>query len=252
MKFCGVDLGWVAAPSGLCCLVWRQGCLSCQELARCEALEAVYAWLQAAIPPGEPGLIAVDAPTLIPNATGMRQPDRLAHQYFGRYHAGCYPANQGRPFAARTVAVGEYLEALGFAHAPAIRPQQPGRYQIEVFPHAAIVELFRLERILKYKKGPLAGRRLELQRLQLLLAEQLPHQEPALVWGPELPWELRWDLAACRGRELKDIEDRLDSLVCAYVGAYWWYWGRARNWVLGDRAQGYIIVPQRQGGQPIG
>jgi predicted RNase H-like nuclease len=29
-------------------------------------------------------LIAVDAPTLIPNATGARVPDRLTHKYFGR------------------------------------------------------------------------------------------------------------------------------------------------------------------------
>ncbi len=248
MKFCGVDLGWVAAPSGLCCLEWRDGCLRAGELARRDRLDEVLAWLQAAIGPEEPGLIAVDAPTLIPNATGMRQPDRLAHQYFGRYHAGCYPANLGRPFAARTLGFGRQLEALGFAHAPELEPQRPGRYQIEVFPHAAIVQLFRLDRILKYKKGRVAERRAELRRLQVLLAEQLPAREPSLTWPTGLPPDLARDLTTCRGAELKAVEDRLDSLVCAYVAAYWWYWGLARNQVLGDRASGYIVVPQRERG----
>ncbi|MEM8545413.1 MAG: hypothetical protein AAGF66_15655 [Cyanobacteria bacterium P01_H01_bin.119] len=42
---------------------------------------------------------------------------------------------------------------------------------------------------------------------------------------------------------MKALEDKLDSLVCAYVAAHWWYWGTEKNWVLGDRDRGYIIVP---------
>jgi predicted RNase H-like nuclease len=97
-------------------------------------------------------MIAVDAPTLIPNATGMRLPDKLTHKHFDRYHAGCYPANLGRPFAQRTVDFGLSLEARGFVHVLTIVPQKLSSYQIEVFPHPAIVHLFGLNRILKYKK----------------------------------------------------------------------------------------------------
>jgi predicted RNase H-like nuclease len=104
-------------------------------------------------------MIAVDAPTLIPNATGMRLPDKLTHKHFDRYHAGCYPANLGRPFAQRTVDFGLSLEARGFVHVLTIVPQKLSSYQIEVFPHPAIVHLFGLNRILKYKKGSLAERR---------------------------------------------------------------------------------------------
>jgi pyridoxamine 5'-phosphate oxidase len=42
------------------------------------------------------------------------------------------------------------------------------------------------------------------------------------------------------------MEDRLDSLMSAYVAAHWWYWGRERNDVLGDAASGYIVVPRRR------
>ncbi|MCY7392409.1 MAG: hypothetical protein LH647_13285, partial [Leptolyngbyaceae cyanobacterium CAN_BIN12] len=43
--------------------------------------------------------------------------------------------------------------------------------------------------------------------------------------------------------ELKAVEDQLDSLICAYIAAHWWHWGTERNVVLGDRAEGYIVVP---------
>jgi predicted RNase H-like nuclease len=199
------------------------------------------------VPPDGVGVVAVDAPTLISNATGMRLCDRLTHKHFGRYHAGCYPANLGLAFAERTVGFGLSLEARGFAHAPTMEAQQPGRYQVEVFPHPATVELFRLERILKYKKGKLAERRVELAKLLDYIVDDLPKLEPRLDlqdFQPEMP---------STGAALKDLEDRLDSLICAYVAAHWWYWGMERNWVLGSdvaeeaQATGYIIVPNPTG-----
>ncbi|MGQ9866368.1 MAG: DUF429 domain-containing protein, partial [Pseudanabaenaceae cyanobacterium] len=48
---------------------------------------------------------------------------------------------------------------------------------------------------------------------------------------------------------LKDLEDRLDSLLCAYIGAHWWYWGPTRNRVLGDRTHGYIVIPAPSGSE---
>jgi predicted RNase H-like nuclease len=35
----------------------------------------------------------------------------------------------------------------------------------------------------------------------------------------------------------------LNSLVCAYIGAYWWHWGKERNWVLGDLSTSYLVIP---------
>lgn len=240
MRFLGIDLGWVSGASGLCCLEWQGNQLELLDLQRLEATEDLLNWVDRWLPAGEPGGIAVDAPTLIPNARGMRSPDRLAHKYFGKYHAGCYPANLNSPFAQRTVAFGLSLEARGFDHAPTIVPRQPQRFQIEVFPHPAIVHLFNLERILKYKKGVIAERRSELSRLRQFIHERLPLHKPALdvsqgtISLPAIPQ---------RGADVKAVEDQLDSIICAYVAAHWWYWGVERNQILGDRAAGYIIVP---------
>jgi predicted RNase H-like nuclease len=243
MKFIGIDLGWRSQPSGLCCLEWIDGQLQLIDLDRKEAIADILTWIDQSVQPDEPAMIAVDAPTLIPNATGSRLPDKLSHKYFGKYHAGCYPANQNLPFADRTINFGLELESRGFAHAPTIEPQKLSRYQIEVFPHPAIVNLFNLERILKYKKGRLTERRLELIKLQNYLLNIHPSLSPPLrplrlcgSFPSEIP---------TTGAALKATEDKLDSLICAYVAAYWWYWGEERNLVLGDRTSGYIIIPQR-------
>ena len=238
MKFIGVDLGWSSGASGLCCLEWRSGKLLLLDLQRMLAIADILTWIDSWLPPDRPGMVAVDAPTLIPNETGMRLCDRLAHKHFGKYHAGCYPANLGSTFAQRTLAFGLSLEERGFDHAPMIQPQQPGRFQIEAFPHPAIVHLFDLPRILKYKKGTLAERRPELARLRHYIHESLPLHDPPLDVSlsaiPEIP---------LKGTELKAVEDQLDSLICAYIAAHWWHWGTERNLVLGDRAEGYIVVP---------
>lgn len=242
MKFIGIDLGWRSQPSGLCCLEWSDGQLALLDLDRKEAIADIFSWLDGWVSPQAPALVAVDAPTLIPNATGTRLPDRLTHKHFGRYHAGCYPANQNLPFAQRTVGFGLELETRGFVHAPEIVPQKLGRYQIEVFPHPAIVHLFGLNRILKYKKGRLLERRLELEKLRTFILEILPNLEPSLDLKQRRQTELL-PILPFNGAALKAVEDRLDSLICAYVGAYWWYWGLERNWVLGDITTGYIVVP---------
>ncbi|MBD2771427.1 DUF429 domain-containing protein [Iningainema tapete] len=239
MKFLGIDLGWKSQPSGLCYLKLIDGKLQLLDLERLDAIADILTWIDNCVQPDEPAIIAVDAPTLIPNATGSRLPDKLTHKHFGKYHAGCYPANQNLPFAQRTVNFGLELESRGYAHAPTIEPQKPGRYQIEVFPHPATINLFKLERILKYKKGRLSDRHSELLKLHNYITAILPTLQPPLcLCGSFLPPILT------TGAALKETEDKLDSLICAYIAAYWWYWGEQRNLVLGDRTTGYIVIPK--------
>ena len=255
MKFIGIDLGWSSGASGLCCLNWENNRLQFIECDRQLATNDILAWIDRQISPTEPAIIAVDAPTIIANPTGMRLADKLTHKHFGRYHAGCYPANLSRPFAQKTVEFGLSLEARGFVHAPTIEAQKLGRYQIEVFPHPATINLFQLERILKYKKGKLAERQLELMKLCQYIIDILPTLKPSLnltntenknprssafISGSKLP-ELPTSIAT-----LKALEDQLDALLCAYIGAHWWYWGIEKNIVLGDRTTGYIVIPSRQ------
>ncbi len=175
-------------------------------------------------------MIAIDAPTVVVNEGGMRTADRLMHKHYGRYHAGCYPANLSLVHCKLPLELSGALERRGFAHAAEIVPRAPGRYQIEVHPHAACVNFFSLPRILKYKKGNLAERRPELIRYRGLLQELI---------GADLPE------VPSTGVAMKALEDRLDALLAAYVGAYYWRHGHARCEVHGSREEGFIVVPKR-------
>jgi predicted RNase H-like nuclease len=115
-------------------------------------------------------------------------------------------------------------------------PRQEGRFQIEVHPHAATVTLFGLDRIVKYKRGTREQRARELHRLRHLAMLHLPALDPSLTARlPPVP----------RTGSLKPTKDKIDAVLCGYIAAYWWVWGRRRNRLYGDQDNGYIVVPQR-------
>ena len=224
----------MSQPSGVAVLDWDGATLRLAGLDRLREPEEVLRWVSAEA--GEDAGIGIDAPIVIPNATGMRIADKLAHSLYGKYHAGAYPASRARKFWKRTTGLSKSLAKLGFHHGDGREPKLGGRFQIEVHPHAATVQLFVLDRIVKYKKGKVADRATELRRLRKLMMEHLPSLVPSLAFTslPEIP-----------DRGLKAVEDRLDAILAAYIAAHWWYWGRERNDVLGDSKRGYIVVPQR-------
>ena len=192
---------------------------------------------------GDHAVIAIDAPTVvppeIPDATAMRSADRLAHSLYGKYRAGPSPTNLTPAFWQRTTRLSSSLASLSFLHGDQLAPQSEGRHQIEVHPPAASVQLFLLARIVRYRRGTLTERKEGLRLLRGLMLDHFPRLVPrlALTDLPEIP---------ALGSDLKNMEDRLDSLMSAYVAAHWWYWGRERNDVLGDAASGYIVVPHRR------
>jgi predicted RNase H-like nuclease len=231
--FIGVDLGWYGKPTGLASLALEGSKLRLQNLTRIQPVDEILAWIQSEIGAGG-GIAAVDAPIVIPNPSGIRAAERDLNRDFRRFHAGCHAANLGRPFAQNVIAFSRRLEELGFAHGAAIQPRQVGRYQIEVHPHAASIRLFGLDRIVKYKRGARDEKASELRRLSRLMTTNLPTREPSL--SVKLP-------SVARAGNTKPVEDQIDAVLCAYIGAHWWYWGTERNAVYGTEEEGYIVVP---------
>ena len=230
--FLGIDLGWFGKPTGLAAMRESRGRLRLVSVTRVAGTEAILEWVRATAGDGD-AMAAVDAPLVITNAAGIRDCERALNAEFRRYHAGCHPANLGRPFAANCIGFSAGLEGLGFAHGAEMAARAKGRYQFEVHPHAAAVRLFGLDRIVKYKRGRRADRAAELARYRGLLAT-LPAD---LAGMPDVPE---------RG-DLKAAEDQIDAVLCAYVAAHYWRWGRARTAVYGSNADGYVVVPSRPG-----
>jgi predicted RNase H-like nuclease len=232
--FIGVDLGWYGKPSGLASICLEGSALRLRNIARLESADEIFGWVQAEVGSGG-AVVGVDAPLVIPNETGIRPAERGLNADFRRFHAGCHAANLGRPFSQNVISFSRRLEAMGFAHGAALEARQEGRFQIEVHPHAATVSLFGLDRIVKYKRGTRDERARGLRRLRTLALTRLPALDPALP--------LRLPGVPVKG-PIKPVEDKIDAVLCAYIGAHWWFWGTERNRIYGTAADGYIVVPR--------
>lgn len=237
MRILGLDLAWGDRnPDGVALLEVDGTSARLVDSRRVEGDEALLRWVDHAAPASQPALLLIDAPVVCPNATGSRPVDRESHRVFGRQHAGCHPSNQR--LCARPLRLVSRLKALGIGIGWEAHPS--GRWMAEVYPHAALVRFFGLDRILKYKRGPVASRRREFRRLQTLIAGRRPVLFPDLESGPllgellTLPWT-------------KDAEDRLDAVICGLIGLHHVsHRGRCSE-VLGDLDTGFILVPREAG-----
>ncbi len=247
--FFGLDLAWSPHnPSGGALL--RDGRL----LAVTGDLgddDAILRWIGAHLPDRTPAVVAVDAPLRVPNQTGSRACDRALSAEWRRFEAGALPANRRlltRNGQVRGEAlVGLLAEAHGFAEQTSIPHQgdilpADWRRVCEVYPHPAHVSLFDLPVTLKYKarRRSYAERWAAFEEYAALL-RSLEQAEPPLGGMTELLDGV--DIRSLRGRALKEFEDRLDAVTCAYVAAYLWHHGPTHSRVYGSLAEGHILVP---------
>ena len=239
MHFVGVDLAWgVRRPTGLAVLDDDGRLLHVASESSDDAIAAALAPYVA----GE-CLVAIDAPLVVTNATGNRPAEAELNRDFRAFEAGAHPTNTSKPEFRDGPRGGRLAERLGLDLDPS---SEGGRRAIEVYPHAAIVALFRLGRTLKYKdkRGrTLDDLRSELLRLMTLL-EGLRDADTPLRLGAHPAWaELLTQVReAGRKSELRKVEDQVDAVVCAYVALYA---EREPKQVTtyGDLANGYIVTP---------
>jgi len=243
-RFIGLDLAWSPRNNSAAVALEAESSLA-RWIAHSERLgdnRQVLAFIGEAAGSGA-ALIAIDAPLIVPNEEGARPVDRQITRLFGRYGAGCYPAYRNRPGSCtRGEEIVAGLARYGFVQDPYVQQRAATRTVFEVYPHPAMLALFRLERTIKYKARPkrsLDFRRRELARLRDHLVSLEGH-EPAMSTPPVVTGR---DLDPLRGSALKRYEDLLDAAICAYIAYYAWYWGPQGYQVYGDTSQGHILVP---------
>lgn len=181
-------------------------------------------------------IIAVDAPLVVPNLSSERPVEAEMRRQFARFHAACHPANRrllgDPPRGERLCAL--LAERLHVRVTPAPPQREPCRVVFEVYPHAAMVRLFGLPRILEYKARP--GRSLSYRREQMEVYIHLIGGLPP----PRLHLPDWLETVPETASELKQLEDRVDALFCAWLAARaWWYGGE----VLGHENTGTIWLP---------
>ena len=179
--------------------------------------------------------VAIDAPLIINNQNGMRECERQIGMLYGAKGASCHTANLSLFPNATSVQLSELLQKHHYEHIVGTR------WQIEVYPHPAIIELFNLDYRLAYKKGSVAERKAG----QLILASYLQSM------GDRLPFTLALgdglqialteaDINKLKGEQLKHNEDRLDSIVCLVIAALHFL---NKTQVVGAEQDGYIVLP---------
>lgn len=244
--FIGLDLAWSRRnPSGGAVILgnhlvdWR---------ADLSDDASIVAYVGQWLTPDGAAVVAVDAPLRVSNQEGARACDRALSAAWRRFRAGAHPANRGR-LAADGDIRGETLVAqlaatYGFHEQAPLIAVAGARVVCEVYPHPAHVSLFGLQERLRYKAKAgwdLAARWAAFGEYQRHLAS-LACAEPPLLGAESLTGHA---VVGLRGRALKQLEDALDALTCAYVARYAWQHGPAVQTVYGNVVEGHILVPRR-------
>ncbi|MFN8420225.1 MAG: DUF429 domain-containing protein [Anaerolineae bacterium] len=247
----GIDLAWSARnDTGIAALRWSESDRAA-HLIDCRLARTDEDILTAVKSVDYPNIVvAIDAPTVVPNREGRRPADSKISAAFRRFHAGAYPANrrllathQGEQVRGEVIA--RRLESeLQIIHRAEINPRAAIRQCFEAFPHPAMVVLFQLERTLPYKARvarSLADRLTAFAEYHRLIRDQLTALEPAVQITDSFVTLLA-DLPRTPAA-LKRHEDQLDALLCAYIALYYWYWGAERCYIFGNFHEGYTVTP---------
>lgn len=234
----GIDLAWgLASGRTGVAAVDSSGAYVASATLRTD--DEIIEWVDRITSGGGLGVVAIDAPIVVPNATGRRDCEQEIHAHFGRFDAGAHSTNRSKATMDPPRAE-DLVRRLGLAFDPA--QQERNGLAIEVYPHPAMVGLWDLDLILKYKhkaKYDFAFRREQF----LLLLEHL-----GAVDSLRLADAPRWSQVeeivqgAANHGELNKIEDEVDGIVCAYLA---WLWAQrdARLKIYGDVERGYIVAP---------
>ena len=237
--FLGLDLGWTTGPTGVA-VVDDTGRLV--DSVRVRTDDEIARWIAPV--QDRLAVAAVDAPVVVPNEEGHRPAERLLGRAFGAFGASAHVANRrrlgGEPRAMRLA------RRFGWDVNPD-RGTGDGRpVCIEVYPHAALVGLFRLGYRIGYKTGGATRRRAGFDELVHHL-ESVP--ELALTDNERWRWLARTAAAPAPG-DLDRIEDEIDAVVCAHV-AWLWRHRREQLQVYGSADDGFIVAPPPPSHRPV-
>jgi predicted RNase H-like nuclease len=222
----GIDRAWTRVnPSGVALLLENGDRWNCEFLAfdyaDCPKGPANESELVAAIAAcgyQRPCVVAVDMPLAKKPISGRRVSDNKVSEAFGKYKCGTHSPSVDRPgLIAEEVRTA--FEGHGFSLQTFEASYCEGNcHLVEVYPHPAIVRLanaserlcYKVSKTNSYWKGQSRQTRLQLV---IEVLEQIVRllRSTGIVVDLEIP-------RATRFSDLKAYEDKVDALVCAWVG----------------------------------
>jgi predicted RNase H-like nuclease len=146
-----------------------------------------------------PDMIGVDAALEVNNETGNRIIENQILKEYAKYKLGVYPINKN--IMDKLYGGNRAQELFGKLENYKLRENL-----FEVYTHATIIRCFTKDKVLPYKRKK--GRTTPFIKEQLeILQSYLDEVVDGIV---------PYNIAESKSKDLKEIEDKLDSIVCAY------------------------------------
>jgi predicted RNase H-like nuclease len=188
-------------------------------------------------------LVALDQPTVVPNAAGSRPVDKVAASLVSFVGGGVQPANRSKTgMFCDDAPVWAFLSAVDATQDPLrARTASAGHFVIEVFPALALPALEDgfAGRLRAPKYNPQNRKKFRLEDWQAVAGVVARSAERLGVQGLA-DWARHVQAV---GQPRKSDQDRLDAALCALIGLGWRAGPAARSAMPGDVDHGYMVTP---------
>ena len=244
--FVGFDSAWTdnaKAPGAITAVSVEGGRAVAWHAPRLVSFDGARAFIDGVRSAAGVTIVALDQPTIVPNASGMRQVERVAASVVSWLGGGVQPSNTGRiGMFCPASPIWPFLSALDAVEDPEVsRTAAAGLFIMEVFPALALASMNPafFGRLAAPRYNP-ARRRTFRQAAWINVAGTAAEQADAFGCDEMADW--------CRNsariaRPSKADQDRLDSCLCALVALGWRRRPRDQSILLGDLRSGYMVLP---------
>jgi predicted RNase H-like nuclease len=248
-RYLGVDLAWgegrAGRPARETGLAAIDDTGTVIEAGWARGIDAVAEWIVAVAEPGS--VIAIDAPLIVHNPTGMRECEKEVGRRYGRWRVSANASNLALGWLGG-VSLRARLEGHGFVLDDGVRPVEPGAPRFfECYPYTSLVGAaefgYDVERP-RYKRPNLALPPAERRAFRASGCDELLRRMRGLTHATP-PLDLESHPVTARlldepsplvDAAYKHREDLLDATICAWTAALWARFGTERCQVLGSTA----------------
>ena len=240
----GLDSAWTnKVPGAICAVTSIGGQLISFEPPRLVRFDEAAEFIESTSSSVDLSLVALDQPSLVPNATSIRPVERVAGSIVNGLGGGVQPANRNKASMFGSDApIWGFLDRISARENPDLsRQADRGLFLMEVFPALAlptlVPEIWNRRKAAKY--NPAARKTYSSDDWQLVAngIADLAAQS-GLVPVADCATEL-----ARLPKPNKADQDKLDALICLMVGWVWQHHGRESSAVIGDPVSGYMVTP---------
>lgn len=226
--FVGIDLAWSNTNKSAICIATDNTIIKVDMIDTIESIVQLISSYKK----NYYITVAIDAPLKVPNDIRNRQIEKDFIKDFAKYKISMLPVSRTLLEKQFGFLKGELLrqalEKSGFTFG-----LQHDYNIIEVYPHSTIAVCFNDNKILPYKRKSgrkIADIKLALNRYQNFLKT---------IYNNNI---LEMNLINFKGKQLKEYEDKLDSIICAYTLQYF-FENKQRCKIYSMENQEYFITP---------